>query len=257
MTRPRCTGQQRGEHAQRGGLARAVGAEQPDDLAGRHGQVQPVDGGRVPEAVDQAGDLDGRACVGCEGAGRRGSRRCAGHRAPAGWASRRRGARSSRSSCATSAASAPTPARICSTCAGSRASSASVSTARRARRAASARACAAAPRLSRPTRRSSGSVVAHDQPERDEPGDDRGDGVGREAQLAGDLGDRAPRLPADQQDDLALGGGERVVADGGAADAAQRPAEGAQGGQQGVDERVGDGHEPEHIPLGRYSLSQT
>jgi len=43
---------------------------------------------------------------------------------------------------------------------------------------------------------------ADDEPERDEPGDDRRDRVGGQPQVAGDLGDRAPRVPADQQDQL-------------------------------------------------------
>ena len=50
--------EQRAEHLHGGGLAGAVGAEQPVDLAGRDGEGQPVDGGRRPEALDERLDDD-------------------------------------------------------------------------------------------------------------------------------------------------------------------------------------------------------
>ena len=45
--------QQRGEHLDRGGLARAIGAEKAEDLPGLDGQRQPVHGGEVTEAAGQ------------------------------------------------------------------------------------------------------------------------------------------------------------------------------------------------------------
>ena len=53
--------QQRGQHADRRGLARAVGAEHAVDRAGAHRQVHAVHRPGVAEGLDQAGGLD-REC---------------------------------------------------------------------------------------------------------------------------------------------------------------------------------------------------
>jgi hypothetical protein len=52
--------QQRGEDADQGGLARAVGAKEGDDLARGHGQVNPVEDGLAPEGL---ADAHGIYCV--------------------------------------------------------------------------------------------------------------------------------------------------------------------------------------------------
>ena len=46
------------QHAQRGRLAGAVGAEEPVDVTALHGQVDVVDRRHVPVALDQAAGLD-------------------------------------------------------------------------------------------------------------------------------------------------------------------------------------------------------
>ena len=56
--------QQRREHADRGGLAGAVGAEHAVDRAGAHGQIDTVDGARPAEGLDETGGLDGKRGVG-------------------------------------------------------------------------------------------------------------------------------------------------------------------------------------------------
>src|SRR4029450_12632289 len=50
--------QQGGEHAHRGRLARAVGAEEAEDLPFRDLEVDAVDGDDLPEATDQARSLE-------------------------------------------------------------------------------------------------------------------------------------------------------------------------------------------------------
>jgi hypothetical protein len=57
---PRGGGHEAEEHAQRGGLARAVGAEEPDDAASLDGEGDVVDGGQTGEALGEAVDLDHR-----------------------------------------------------------------------------------------------------------------------------------------------------------------------------------------------------
>jgi hypothetical protein len=54
------------EDAQRGGLAGSVGAEKAEDRAGRHGQIDAVQGGVTAVALGQAAQLDGhrRRCLG-------------------------------------------------------------------------------------------------------------------------------------------------------------------------------------------------
>ena len=64
---------QPGQDAQRGGLAGAVGPEEPEHGALRHDQVDAVQGARLLEVLGEAGDLDG-------GAGRR----CGAEAAPGG-----------------------------------------------------------------------------------------------------------------------------------------------------------------------------
>ena len=51
--------EQRGEHADRGGLAGAVGAEHAVDRAATNGEIDAVDGLGVAEGLDEAGDFDG------------------------------------------------------------------------------------------------------------------------------------------------------------------------------------------------------
>ena len=48
------------DHPHRGGLAGAVGPDEPGDLPGLHGERHPVQGDRRAEALAQAVDLDGR-----------------------------------------------------------------------------------------------------------------------------------------------------------------------------------------------------
>ena len=50
------------EHPERGGLARAVGAEEAGDAAGLDVEVQVVDGDEAAEALGQPPDLDARPC---------------------------------------------------------------------------------------------------------------------------------------------------------------------------------------------------
>ena len=51
-------GEQAAEHADGGGLARAVAAQQAEHLAFPHGEAEVVDGGEGAEALDQPVDLD-------------------------------------------------------------------------------------------------------------------------------------------------------------------------------------------------------
>ena len=55
----RLRGDRAGEHADRRGLAAAVGAEEAEDLAASHVEVDAVDGGEVAEALGQAAHGDG------------------------------------------------------------------------------------------------------------------------------------------------------------------------------------------------------
>jgi hypothetical protein len=66
---PGVGGDQGGEHPDRGGLARAVGAEHAVDGAGRPREVDTVDGAGVAERLPQPAGLDGQ-------------RRPCGHRSP-------------------------------------------------------------------------------------------------------------------------------------------------------------------------------
>src|SRR5262249_58662743 len=50
---------ERAQHGGRGGLAGAVGAEEPEQLARLDRERDAVDGGEVAEPLDQAVDLDG------------------------------------------------------------------------------------------------------------------------------------------------------------------------------------------------------
>ena len=61
---PRARGEQSAEHAKRGGLARPVRPEQPEDLAPRDVEAHPIDGREAPEALDQIGHLDDRTARG-------------------------------------------------------------------------------------------------------------------------------------------------------------------------------------------------
>ena len=57
---PRVGHEQAGEHAQRGGLAAAVGAEQPVDLARLDAERERVEHAAPAELVRQAADLEAR-----------------------------------------------------------------------------------------------------------------------------------------------------------------------------------------------------
>nr|BFE78996.1 hypothetical protein GCM10020093_015970 [Planobispora longispora] len=57
--RPRVRGDQAEDHAQRGGLPRAVGAEEGRDRAGPDGERQVVHGPHGPEGLAETGDGDG------------------------------------------------------------------------------------------------------------------------------------------------------------------------------------------------------
>src|SRR5690606_17022378 len=57
--------EQGGQHAQHGRLARAVGAEDAEDLSGRDLEVDAVDGAAAAEGLDQPLGADGRGGRGC------------------------------------------------------------------------------------------------------------------------------------------------------------------------------------------------
>ena len=57
------------QHVDRGGLAGAVGAEEGDDLAGRDGQVDAVDGTHAAEGLVQAPQVDRQRAASPAGAG--------------------------------------------------------------------------------------------------------------------------------------------------------------------------------------------
>ncbi len=50
--------EQTAEQPDGGGLSRAVGTHQPEDLSARHLEAEAVDGGEVPELARQISDLD-------------------------------------------------------------------------------------------------------------------------------------------------------------------------------------------------------
>ena len=51
--------QQRGQHAHERGLAGAVGAEDREDHAARHVEVDAVDGAQAPKLLDESARVDG------------------------------------------------------------------------------------------------------------------------------------------------------------------------------------------------------
>src|SRR6202012_2564240 len=56
--------EQTGEHLDGSGLARAVGAEEAEELARSHGEVDVLNGGEIAETAGEAGGDDGRDHVG-------------------------------------------------------------------------------------------------------------------------------------------------------------------------------------------------
>ena len=55
------------DHLQRGRLAGAVRTQNPEDLAGKNGQVDPIDRGQRPIALDQPAGFDDRLTGGNHG----------------------------------------------------------------------------------------------------------------------------------------------------------------------------------------------
>ena len=181
--------QQRGEDADRRRLARAVGAEEAEHLAGPDLEVDRVDGGLLAEAVGEARAADsGRVAV-------------------------QVGPHRSRSSAARSRSSAGSEASR-------RRAVLGVEVPERVREDAVALVAPAAQ-----ARRGGGREVqlrgapvvrvgpAVEQPGGDQPADERADGVGREVQGRGRVADADAGLRLDEPEHLDLRAGQRLTAD--------------------------------------------